>query len=582
MSYTWGTYLNQSGTTVSFNIPQTAAEVAASVTPTNFEFPQGDVRRYGAVLDGTTDDSAALQRWANVTGELTFPVAQTALIANPPIVLRSNTTITGCAGAVIQSANANASHFSGQAVSNVVVQQLKFYNTIATGTSALVAGVTFVNSSNCTVQNCEFHGMAWAGVFLSGSNFCTVADNYCHDWANPTLHDSNDIAVYGNSASNIVSNNLCIGKGWHGILEQDPSGSTLPIKNIYIGNRIGQHQAYGIAIYHQEVFDTYSQVIGNFIENILGSQLGNSSGAGIYVLGAGGVVIQGNTIRNCCQQTNNRTLAPAAIGVNGITQGSIAPVISGNSIGEMPAYDGIYVTVCSAGATISGNSINQPLANTSGVPIHSLNSSYVTIVGNQIANAGSGRNIMIEISSANIVQVAVANNSMTGGAYAAISVELTGGSGTLTGGQILGNGISGQLATSGNGGIFAPSGTLVNSVIANNSVQANTAPALTLGAPAGVMITGNVLGSTGTIAFTASGAGSASFLDKSNSMTSGVVNNSGTGMLVERLGSAAPSVGTWAIGDRTVQSVPVVGNPMAWRCTAAGSPGTWVSEGNLP
>lgn len=45
--------------------------------------------------------------------------------------------------------------------------------------------------------------------------------------------------------------------------------------------------------------------------------------------------------------------------------------------------------------------------------------------------------------------------------------------------------------------------------------------------------------------------------------------------------SAVPAAGAWAVGDAAEQTVPVVGNPKGWRCTVAGSPGTWVSEGNL-
>jgi hypothetical protein len=41
--------------------PQTAAELAASVTPTNYTYPFGYLRRYGAVGDGVTVDLPALQ-----------------------------------------------------------------------------------------------------------------------------------------------------------------------------------------------------------------------------------------------------------------------------------------------------------------------------------------------------------------------------------------------------------------------------------------------------------------------------------------------------------------------------------------
>jgi hypothetical protein len=39
--------------------PQTAAELANSITPSNFNFPTGNVRRYGALGDGLTDDTPA-------------------------------------------------------------------------------------------------------------------------------------------------------------------------------------------------------------------------------------------------------------------------------------------------------------------------------------------------------------------------------------------------------------------------------------------------------------------------------------------------------------------------------------------
>jgi hypothetical protein len=44
---------------------------------------------------------------------------------------------------------------------------------------------------------------------------------------------------------------------------------------------------------------------------------------------------------------------------------------------------------------------------------------------------------------------------------------------------------------------------------------------------------------------------------------------------------AAPTTGTWALGDVCDNDGPVVGSPKGWLCTVAGTPGTWVSTGNL-
>jgi hypothetical protein len=44
---------------------------------------------------------------------------------------------------------------------------------------------------------------------------------------------------------------------------------------------------------------------------------------------------------------------------------------------------------------------------------------------------------------------------------------------------------------------------------------------------------------------------------------------------------AAPTTGTWERGDRVFRVSAAIGSPKSWVCTVAGTPGTWVSEGNL-
>jgi hypothetical protein len=45
--------------------------------------------------------------------------------------------------------------------------------------------------------------------------------------------------------------------------------------------------------------------------------------------------------------------------------------------------------------------------------------------------------------------------------------------------------------------------------------------------------------------------------------------------------TTVPVTGTWKVGDRVFNSAPAAGQPKSWVCTVAGTPGTWVSEGNL-
>ncbi|EGU0147634.1 hypothetical protein JFQ72_001794 [Vibrio parahaemolyticus] len=57
--------------------------------------------------------------------------------------------------------------------------------------------------------------------------------------------------------------------------------------------------------------------------------------------------------------------------------------------------------------------------------------------------------------------------------------------------------------------------------------------------------------------------------------------NGGSGWHRITFGSSAPLVLRWDRGDIVYNSQPSVGQPKGWQCTASGTPGTWVSMGNL-
>ena len=62
LQYT-GTSWQILGLSISLNIAQTAAEIAAAVTPVNIYYPAGNALRYGVDPTGTVDSTAAMQNW---------------------------------------------------------------------------------------------------------------------------------------------------------------------------------------------------------------------------------------------------------------------------------------------------------------------------------------------------------------------------------------------------------------------------------------------------------------------------------------------------------------------------------------
>jgi len=112
-------------------------------------------------------------------------------------------------------------------------------------------------------------------------------------------------------------------------------------------------------------------------------------------------------------------------------------------------------------------------------------------------------------------------------------------------------------------------------------VSVTSANALNLSGCTLTRISGSTFVTTGSQAVVTGGTCTSSYYDKSNYANTSLV-NAATGMICEQLASAIPGASfNSAVGDRIEQSVPVVGNPKGWRCTVAGGPGTWISEGAL-
>lgn len=641
--------------TILATFAQSAAEIAAGVIPANTNYPWGDIRRYGAALDGVTDDTAAVRAWISVGGALTFPVAQTALISGE-INVPNNTSVRGVQGATILQTAADAAIFRSTNTTDVEFHSLKT-NQNYYGAAAYVAHYVFDGVTRGSVIDCEVVGPQWAGVYLRAARHCTVRGNYMHDafpllnltftvapnagatsavlsapwtlatgnytvlfteavgganegrqvafikgqtsanWAstgvsgplaqNCTVNiqvqpasDSGDVVIHSSptaaAAYNIVDGNFLYCNSFEeGAEIQDPYNGVLPTRNIITNNRITGHLGYGILEYMPDTGDGYNEITNNFIENIQGNYAFNlSTGAGIYLSGAGigGTIVSGNQIRNCCINTANASLAPAGIGVAGGVVANGAPIsIIGNVITDMSQYHGILITGLLNGATVTGNSIRMPAANSTGHGISIVNSQNVTLTGNpimQLATVNNGRCIIIQgLGGGNCSNIVIVGNTLTGGNFNQIEFSGTGG-GRTDGFTIQGNTVAGGTA---NATCLALSACDDGNVV-GNFFNTTGSPTVSQAACTNIRYAANRLKGAGTV-LSLTGANTGSYYDISNvGVTAPGLNNAGTGMQVALPGTAVPASGTWAVGDVVQNTAPTTpAGVFYWICTTPGA-----------
>lgn len=570
--------------------PQTAAELAVSVTPTSTQYSPGDWRRYGAVLNGVTDDTAALQRWATVGGNMVASGAFTALIT-AEIALSSNSTIRFTQGAGLLCATPNINFFHITAKTNVVITGCSFSQTVI-GTSANLAAVLIEKSTYCSVEYCTFSAMQCCAVRLIGSSHCRIQKNYCFGGASPPISSSANIAIESSgdatsSQYNVVRDNSCFAVAEFGVSCWDPYTGVSPYRNLIAGNRIfGQH-GYGVLVYMPAAGDSYNEVINNDIEAIQaydGLIPNTDSGAGIYVVGAGagGTQVIGNNIRNCCTTTSTTSLAPGGIGVAGTSANTTQIVVSGNVINNMTKYHGIIATGLAGGISITGNVINMPASNITGDGIRVTNCANPTVTGNnvlQLNTTTAQRGILVFGQTGNCTSVAITGNTIHGGHQSYIETVVSGG------GSIIGLTITGNTCDGGDNScipLLFGSGSATDVLVTGNYFSGGTATVISQTACTNVRYGQNRVKGTGTAVLTTVGTCTGSFYDITNAgTTEATTANGGTGFIIEQFAAVIPASGTHAVGDKRVMSVPAVGSPKGWRCTVAGTSGTWVSEGNL-
>lgn len=543
---------------------------------------------FGAMGDGSTDDTVAIQAALNASRSVYFPVPSVSYYITSPLLPQANGLLYGDGATTwIQLKDGSINGVYGYAVDGVTIRGLKFSTKVQNNETAYKAAVFAELCSNWLIEDITAFNLCFWGVALKNSSSCIVRACRFSTWFG-TLQDSADIAVYHSSNYNLIDGNFCYGTGAdHGIFVQDPYLNTTPTGNTIINNVVGgNHKANGIAAYVTTAYDNKTIISGNHVRDVQGTALAGLSGAGIYVQSTGGTIVTNNVVENCCVQTTNfSTQAVGHISVStGNTTlyptGNITPVIVANNSINAPRGPGIYVATCATPVNVAGNNIwsSGTTAVERGESIFAVNADGVNITNNIIHHQNTNfpaincQTSLITVSNVNISD----NQVQVVGATTGINTDAP--TGTLTNVTVSNNRVWGG---SGIAGYFTKAANLLCS---NNSFE-STGVAFTLTNCVKARLSNNRMQSTlGTysIIFTGAAAGNAGMVvDSTNNLDGIVEHDAGTGGVIQQYGNAAPATAIWAVGDQVIQSVPVVGQPKGWRCTVAGNPGTWVSEGNL-
>lgn len=531
---------------------------------------------------GVTDSTVAIQAaLTSLTSGGTLIIPPGTYKITDTLNVPSNVVVEGVGdGTVIKLSSGDMSGFLVASKTNVTIRDLKITCAVA-GTTVYIGGVKLQFSSRCLVENVKFEGLTWAGVLMVDSSYNIVQGCRFDGWLG-TASDSADICLYQTCNYNRVEGNYCYGGGQHGIFIQDPYNGDTPTGNVIIGNQVGEHKTYGIAIYVTTAYDTKTVIANNVVKDIQGSEgAGGSGGSGIYVQSAGGTIVTGNQVSNCGVQTTNfetNGVGHIAVSIWNYGAGTITEVIVANNHINAPRGPGIFCATSNKGIIVKGNTIL--VTGTTairGEGIYAFNCLYLKILDNIIRQANPNyAGIGIVASDFEVIGTEIGNNSLE---VSAIGISFNPlGTGTFTDPIMTGNQVYGGSSTA----LFMQKAS--NALLSNNNLKSSNGAALSINACPKLRLTANRLygANAGVYSIVFVGSSTGSVVDESNILAGTVENDPGSGVVISQYANAAPpGSGSWEVGDRVIQSNPAVGNPKGWRCTVAGTPGTWVSEGNL-
>jgi hypothetical protein len=436
-----------------------------------------------------------------------------------------------------------------------------------------VIALQILYARNPVVRNCKVHGSRYAGVYVGYNLGGTVDSNFIYDVWNGVVTETSYGVVIGTGQGTKVVNNT-INNARHAI----SSGGFEPCRDLVYANNVcynstreniaGSIDMHGNTEFSVITGNVASSINHSGINTIIANNILNSAEANVpgillfQEINSDYYIITGNKI-TCAGATAygiwvSLTVASISIANLTIENNDVSSVLAAVFI--QPRNSG--ATGCSASSLVLRNNTFKStgasaafVLNINGAATYSITRlvSSGNIYDGAVHDAFtcvSGNTIARTISSGDIFR---ANRSAGSGIARFIGTDVD-ISDVIFEGNTNGGGNS-------RGVFYANSGrvTVTNPRFINMTFKAE------LSTPTEYVENGW-------------SAATPTILNTSGAR---LINFYGTLGRAVTYGTAAPVANTWAVGDRVFNQAPAIGQPKSWVCTVAGTPGTWVSEGNL-